>query len=262
MTEAGDYDYGELMVVQHAHGGGPSALTEALDARAARRPWRLVDAASGAAFPALDRVRGIIVLGGPMGVQDRTRLAWIERELETLLDALGRGIPVFGICLGVQLLGHALAGEVVKRTVPEIGYLPLTRTAAGRDDPVFAGWPDGSAAFFIHDDEVVRLPEGAEQMLEGSDGVAAWRAPDGQSYGVQFHPEVEAAQVADWCRHPRNQPRFTTAGVDPDTLATEALARNRFAQAVGVSLVARWIDQVVGRDDPDPKRGRRARAGV
>lgn len=263
MTETPDdgdaFDYGELLVVQHAAHTGPSALTPVLDARGDRRKWRLVDVGAGAAIPELDDVRGVLVLGGPMGVADTDDHPWIGEELALLREAQDRTIPVFGICLGVQLLGEALGGAVERREVPEIGFIPLTRTEAGKEDVVFAGWPDGAAAAFVHGDEVTRLPDGAEPMLDGSDGVAAWRAPDGVSYGVQFHPEVEAAQLAAWADREDNRPRFAAAGVDPDAFVAEARRRDRFLKAVGVSLVGRWLDQVVGADDPDPKRGRRAR---
>lgn len=255
-----DFDHGELLVLQHAGHTGPSALTEVLDARAGRRPWRLVDLSAGAALPPLERVRGVVALGGPMSVSDVDEHPWLTGERELLVAARAADIPVFGICLGAQLLAAASGGEVTTREVPEIGYLPLGRTEGAADDPVFAGWPDGAAVLFVHDDEVARLPDGAVPMLDGSDGpAAAWRAPDGRSYGVQFHPEVDAAQVGSWCRREANLPRFERAGVDPDALAEEATRRDRFHRAVGLALVGRWLDAIVGRDDPDPTRGRRAR---
>lgn len=256
------YDYGELLVIQHAPQTGPSALTAVLDARAHLRPWRVVDVASGASpFPPLEDVRGIVVLGGPMGVDDTAEHPWLSDELEFLADAVGREIPVFGVCLGAQLLAVAVGGAVETRASPEIGYVPLTRTEAAEDDVVFAGWPDGSAVLFLHDDGIVELPGGSEVVLTGSDGVAAYRLGSG-SYGVQFHPEVDAAQVASWASESRNAPRFERADIDPDAFAVEADRRDRFHRAVGLSLVGRWLDQVVGADDPDPKRGRRARAAT
>ncbi|MBW3562859.1 MAG: type 1 glutamine amidotransferase [Actinobacteria bacterium] len=265
MTETPDtapedaYDYGELLIVQHASHTGPAGLTQVLDARADQRPWRLVDLGADAPFPGLDEARGILVLGGPMGVTDTDEHPWLSEEIAVLRDARDRGIPVFGICLGAQLLGDALGGTVAPRDVPEIGFLPLMRTEAAQDDPVFAGWADGSAAAFLHADEVVQLPDGAEPMLAGSDGVPAWRAADGRSYAVQFHPEVDAAQLAVWADRDSNRDRFEAAGVDPDAFAAEAQRRDAHLRAAGLSLVGRWLDQVIGADDPDPKRGRRAR---
>lgn len=253
------FDYGETLVVQHAAATGPSALTEVLDARAGRRPWRLVDVASGAPFPSLDSARGIVLLGGPMGVGDGDAHPWLAAVEEAVATAFEREIAVFGICLGAQLLASVLGGEVGRRAVPEVGFLALERTEAGRADRVFAGWPDGAPMLFFHDDEVVGMPAGAEPMLVGSDGTAAWRAPDGRSYGVQFHPEVDGAQVAAWCSTDHDRDRCQRAGVDPDALAVEAQRRDRFVRAVGLSLLGRWLDAVVGHGDPDPTRGRRAR---
>jgi GMP synthase (glutamine-hydrolysing) len=254
MTTPEEFDYGELAVLQHAAHTGPSAATEVLDARAHQRPWRLVDVAAGAPPPALDRVRGVIVLGGPMGVPDRAEHAWMDAELELLATCYERGIPVLGVCLGSQLLATALGGRVERRATPEVGYLPLSRTEEAADDPVFAGWPDGSPQLFLHEDEVVALPDGSTAMLDGSDGVAAWRTPQPGSYGVQFHPEVDAAQVATWLAKEGHRAHCEAVGLDPDALTEEATRRDRFHRGVGLALIGRWVDAVVGAGDPDPIR--------
>ena len=260
MGEADAFDFGELVVLQHAPTCDPAALAPVLDARAGRRPWRLVDIAGGDAYPDLDRARGVLALGGPMGVPDADEHTWMGGELALLRDAVDRAIPVFGICLGAQMLGAALGGRVERRQVPEIAFLPLSRTDVAAEDDVFAGWPDGSRALMWHEDEVVELPEGAQVMLSGSDGTAAWRAADGLSYGVQFHPEADAAHVAMWCETDRSHSELAAAGVDAVTLVEEALQRERFTLAVGLSLVGRWLDGVVGRDDPAPARRTRPAA--
>ncbi len=253
------YDYGETVVIQHAAHTGPSALGEVLDARAGRRPWRLVDMDGGAPPPSLEGVRGVLVLGGPMGVADADAYPWMGRELTFLREAVERDVPVFGICLGCQLLAVALGGEVNRRERPQAGHVPLHRTEAAADDPVFAGWPDGASQLFLHEDSVTRLPGDATVMLEGADGVSAWRAADGTAYGVQFHPEVTGAQIAAWCEREATRAKVEAAGIDHQAFATEAERRDRFTLATGLSLVGRWLDAVVGRGDPDPTRGRRAR---
>lgn len=257
MTESEQHDYGEILVLQHQPEIGPAGLVTVLDARAHQRPWRLVDVAAGAPAPALDRVAGILVLGGRMGVPDRADHPWMEDELELLRTATERAVPILGICLGAQLLATALGGDVARRDVPEVGYLALRRTPVAQDDPVFAGWPDGSAVLLLHEDEVVRLPEGATPLLEGAEGHAAWRAPGTGSYAVQFHPEVTAATIAGWTEVASVRQRCEAAGVDPDVLTQEAERRDAFHRAVGLSLIGRWMDAVVGADDPDPKRRRR-----
>lgn len=245
------YDYGETLVLQHVDDCGPGALAEILDGRATRRPWQLVHVGAGEALPELDgRIRGVVVLGGRMGVTDRDELPWMNPEMDLLRRAVEAEVPVLGICLGAQLLAHALGGTVEPRDAPEIGLPPLTTTDAGRDDPVFAGWPDGAPVTMIHDDEVTRLPEEAVPMATIPDGVAAWRAPDGLSYGVQFHPEVTLEQFTAWCQLPQSGERFERAGVDPEAVIEEAERRAPFVRAAALGLLGRFIDQVVGRDDP------------
>lgn len=251
------YDYGRLLVIEHEDGCPPDALQPTLDGRASRRPWTRVDLGNGDAVPELtDDVRGILVLGGTMGVPDADRAPWMDAELDLLRTAVDRGVPVFGICLGAQLLATALGGEVERRDAPEVGFLPLTRASDADGDEVFAGWPNGAYALLIHEDQVTRLPDGATAMLEGSDGVPAWRTSDGLSYGVQFHPETTADTLARWLDDEGMQKLVADGGADAGALLDEARQRERFVLAVGVSMVGRWLDGVVGRDDPTPRRRR------
>lgn len=237
-------DAGELVVLQHADVTGPDNLVPTLEARAEQLPWRTV-ALDREPVPALtDRIRGLLVLGGPMGVHDRDAFPWIDDELALLRDAVDHGVPVFGICLGAQLLGEALGGEVSRRDTPEVGVFGLDRTEDGVDDELFAGWPQGGQVLLSHQDQVSRLPDGAVPMLTGTDGVPAWRVgdDDGGVYAVQFHPEVSAEGLATWVARDELRGMYDRAGIDTDALVDDLRRREPFLRAVGVSLVGRWID--------------------
>ena len=245
------YDYGELVVLQHQDDVPLDALEPVLDGRSHDRAYRLVNLGHGKDLPELtDRVRGVLVLGGSMGLPDEDRPAWIADELTFLQSAVDREIPVFGICLGSQLLAAALGGEVHRRDVPEVGFYALERTLGAQEDEVFAGWPAGGGVFLVHEDEVTKLPDGAVVMLEGSDGIAAWRAADGRSYGVQFHPEVTATTLETWIAKDRLKRMMHAAKRDEAALLEEFKQREPFLKAAGVAMVGRWIDGVVGADDP------------
>lgn len=236
----------ELVVLQHTEGVGPSAFVEVLDGRRTIAPWRLVDVPGGDPLPdSFDEVAGIVVMGGTMSAVDPAAHAWMPDELRWLRDAVDAEVPVLGVCLGAQLLAEALGGEVAHRAVPEVGFLPLDRTDQGRADPVSAGWPDGAAVLFIHEDEVTALPPGADALLTGSDGVPAWRV--GSAVAVQFHPEVTAEQLAAWVETDPLHGLLDRAGVDGAELVERARRHVRFTVPLGRALVGRFVDGPVRR---------------
>ena len=251
------YDYGRLLVLQHVDWAGPGSLLETLDARANRRPWDLVDTPTRGVPDLTADVRGILVLGGPMSVHDDE--PWLAPEKALLAEAVDAGVPVFGICLGTQLLAEATGGAVTRRDQPALGFADLSRTDEAHDDEIFAGWVDGSLGFFSHEWEVGTLPPGAVPMLTGHNGaVPAYRMADGLSYGVQFHAEITPDTLAGWMERERGQRMAAAVGRTPEDLVDEVRRRDAFTRAAGVSLVGRWIDGVVGRDDPTPRRQRPA----
>lgn len=249
-----EHDHGRLLVLQHGDLVHLGALAPTLDGRAGRRP-HVIARPDRDGVPALaDDVRGVLVLGGFQSAVEAHRAPFVADELALLRTAVERGVPVLGICLGAQLAAAALGGEVVRRDVPEIGLPPLARTEAAGEDEVFAGWPDGSRVVLVHEDEVARLPDGAVPMLAGTEGTPAWSAADGRVHAVQFHPEADAALVEGWLTTDSTRAMFATSGVDPDGYLDDVRRRERFLVGTGVSLVGRWLDGVVGADDPTPRR--------
>lgn len=249
-----EHDYGRLLVLQHGDLVHLGALAPSLDGRAGRRPYDLARPDRERVPELTDDVRGVLILGGFQSAVAEHRAGFVEDELALVRAAVEREVPVLGICLGAQLAAAALGGEVVRREVPEIGLPPLVRTEAATGDEVFAGWPDGSRVVLAHEDEVTRLPDGARPMLAGSEGTPAWTAADGLVHAVQFHPEADAALVEGWLTTDGTRAMFATAGVDPVGYLDDVRRRERFLVGVGVSLVGRWLDGVVGADDPTPRR--------
>ena len=88
------------------------------------------------AQPSLDGYDALIVLGGPMNVDEQERHPHLAVEAELLRQAAARDLPVLGICLGAQLLAHALGGQVGRNPVREHGWHTLELTEAGRADQI------------------------------------------------------------------------------------------------------------------------------
>lgn len=224
-----------LLVLHHGAITGPDQLVPSLDGRAAQLPRVDHDLTADPSLPSLDEVAGLLVLGGTMGVHDDD--PWLADERALLREAVDAGVPTFGICLGAQQLGLALGGEVTRLPTMHRSVSALTRTGAGAEHEVLAGWPDGAPAVFHHDDAVSTLPDGAVVLLEGAAGVtSAWCDESDTAIAVQFHPEASPATVRAW-EEDRGDVREDyldqVAGVGP------------FARAAGVSLVLRWVDSRV-----------------
>lgn len=222
-----------LLVVHHDEIAGLAHLAESL----AARDLDVVEVdATTDELPDPSAHDGVLVLGGRQSVAGELD-DWVGPELAFLRAADAAEVPVFGICLGSQLLGLAHGGEVAPREEAEKAIVALHRTAPGRADDIVAGWPDGAPGLAHHNDEVVVLPDEAEQLLLGSDGATMWRLRN--SYAIQTHPEAGVESLRLWMDAALSEP----APGDDDLLEAAATS-DAFMRAAGVSLVMRWVDNL------------------
>ncbi len=135
----------------------------------------------GAAEVAIRKPKGVILSGGPASVY-ADGAPPLERELLEL------GIPVLGICYGMQLLALALGGRVQGAEVGEFGRSQLSVGSNGR---LLANTPEQQTCWMSHRDTVFEAPPGfAELASSSASPVAAFESPEREIYGIQFHPEV------------------------------------------------------------------------
>ncbi len=162
-------------------------ICDLLESRGVRHEIHRLYEAEG--LPAgLDRA-GLVLMGGPMSVNDQDRHPWLEDEQALIRDAVGDGRPVLGVCLGAQLIARALGARVYP-SVPERGW----RTLAGAPrNPLF---PPAFPAFELHG-ETFDLPEGATLLATG-DAVRHQAFAIGSALGLQFHLEATPAVIAAW----------------------------------------------------------------
>ncbi len=143
---------------------------------------------AGDPFPSLDDVNAIVAFGGYESVAEIERYPYLVDEAALMRTAVERQIPVFGICLGGQLLAYALGSEVWHRG-PAQPRWPRTRRL--ESDPVFDALPGEFHAMHWNEDGF-SLPEGAVELLSRpEDSVEAFRFGDA-AWGTQFHPEIGA----------------------------------------------------------------------
>jgi GMP synthase-like glutamine amidotransferase len=135
-------------------------------------------------------------------------------------EAMTAGTPVLGICLGAQLLAHVTGGEVTATSGEgERGSTPIVLLAAASDDPVFGKLAPYEELRMIqnHQDSITELPPHAVHLATSEAcRVQAFRVGSA-AWGVQFHPEVEGARVADW-----NEAKLAADGFDKAALVAAA----------------------------------------
>lgn len=167
------------------------------------------------AQPNLDRYHGLIVLGGPMNVEDQARRPHLTTELRLIEQALAQDKPVLGICLGAQLLAHALGAPVRRHRNAEIGWYDLATTAAGREDRVLAPLGQVCPVFQWHSYSF-DIPRTAEHLATtASCENQAFRHGE-RAYGFQFHLEVDQALIERWLGIPAYREELHAAGLGRD----------------------------------------------
>jgi GMP synthase (glutamine-hydrolysing) len=191
-------------------------------------------------------VHGILALGGAMGANDDAVAPWLTDERALLADAVERGTPVLGLCLGGQLLAAATGGRVELGPTQEIGLAYVRRTVDGLTDPVMAQAVPSAGneipAAQWHQDHVAELPDGAVLLLTNDAcRVQAFRLGD-SAYGLQLHPELDAATFRSWADYPDEA--LGRSGIDPLVVADDVDAAEGALIAAWRPVTRSWGDLV------------------
>ncbi|MCX4190644.1 glutamine amidotransferase [Methylophaga sp. OBS3] len=151
-----------------------------------------IDAEHGATLPLVSECAGVVITGSHDMVTDN--LPWSVAVADWLKQLLAEQTPILGICYGHQLLASAAGGEVGYHAKgKEIGTVEIELTEAAGLDPLFQSLPQTFKAHVTHSQTVLKLPENAVRLAANShEPNQAFRLGNA-AYGVQFHPEYNAA---------------------------------------------------------------------
>jgi len=127
----------------------------------------------------------------PWLVEEKEKIKKFVVELEK---------PFLGFCLGCQLLGEIVGGQVVKSSPPEIGILDIQMEAEKKDDHLFSEFPNSIKALQWHSYEVAGLEQNNDVILLGSSPLTKYQIfkYKNHAYGIQFHIEIKDNTVSDW----------------------------------------------------------------
>lgn len=183
---------GPLVILQHEPDDPPGSIAVALrDLGVPFEVRRLCDGDPLPAWP--DETCGIVSMGGAMHVTQERQFPFLAEEKKLLRRIHHEGGPIWGVCLGAQLLTEAVGGSVYKRRHAEVGWVEIEKLI---DDPLLHGVSSPFVAFNWHEYSFT-LPATAHAVAERTDGLQVYRA-GGRSWAMQFHPEVDAGMAPHW----------------------------------------------------------------
>ena len=189
--------------------------------------------------PPPDDFDALMVFGGSMHVDQDDQHRWLTPEKEFLRDALQRGVPILGVCLGSQLLAEAAGAQPHRIAEPEIGWYDIEITEAGAADPLLGPLAPSVELFEWHH-YVAPLPAGAVELARTPACVQAFRIDGKPAWGLQFHAEVTRADLFSWLDGWENAEAAATS-FDPDAIRAASEQRIEGQNEIGRGIAARFL---------------------
>lgn len=182
----------------------------------------------------------VVVLGGPIGVNEGAAYPCMDQERDWLRPRLAADRPTLGLCLGAQLMAAALGARVAPLPAKEIGFAPLTLTEAGRAGPL----NHLSEVPVLHwHGEAFEIPQGAD-LLASTPACATQAFARGRNLlGLQCHPE--AGMLPDFERWLiGHSTELAHAGLAPEDLRQQARQHGPALRAAGQAMIGQWLREL------------------
>jgi GMP synthase (glutamine-hydrolysing) len=178
----------------------------------------------------------LVVLGGPLGVYDGGKFDWLTAELDIIARRIADDRPTLGICLGAQMIAHALGAKVYPGHAKEIGWSELTLAPDGRSSPL--RHLNGVAVLHWHGD-TFDLPKGARCLA--STALYPNQAFDhgNNVLALQFHCEVDAADIESWLIGHISE--LTAAGIDINALRDTTRRFGADLKQAAAGVLREWL---------------------
>ena len=147
-------------------------------------------------LPSLHDIDWIIIMGGPMSVNDEKEYPWLNSEKNFIRQCVEKGKVVIGICLGSQLIASALGSKVYKNSQKEIGWFPIRKVKSLKNETFFSDLPSETTVFHWHG-ETFDLPAGAELIASSEACKNQIFAIEPNVIGFQCHFEITVKSLKE-----------------------------------------------------------------
>lgn len=155
-------------------------------------------------LPSLDDIDWLIVMGGPMGVDDQAIHPWLAKEKTFIKQALDQKKIVLGICLGAQLIADVLGAYITKNSFREIGWFPIQLSALAKTTDLGSALPTEFDVFHWHGD-TFSIPDKAIPLASSKACKNQGFIIEDRVIGVQFHLETTPESALDLTIHCKNE---------------------------------------------------------
>ena len=149
----------------------------------------------------LSKFDAMFCMGGPMATYMEDQYPWLIEERKKIREfVVTLKKPYLGFCLGCQLLGEAVGGQVVKSSPSEIGMMEINFSDKKNNDSLFSSFPNKIKSLQWHSYEVNNLESNKDVTILASSPITKYQIFKYQNhaYGIQFHIEIKDTTVNEW----------------------------------------------------------------